>query len=201
MTKKLNWNIQYYIQIAEGGTVARNLIENFPPSGPNYLKPINQMKVSFARNEFLIEVHVRELLDLVMEQATKIDTGITIANLYDKIATQLGAFKSLGITSDTYSAMLFPLVESALLNELLRVYERYRTICAANTNANTLSEDGESVSGTHTNTNFLLLLLNLMKIEVESEEHITNYNHPAKECYHSQRKTESVGSRYVNAIY
>lgn len=50
-----------------------------------------------------------------------------IASLYDKLETQLNALESLGVTSDKYAAMLYPLVESALPDEVLKTWQRIRS--------------------------------------------------------------------------
>jgi len=41
------------------------------------------------------------------------------------IETQLRALETLGVATDKYAAMLFPLVESCLSEELLRAWQRY----------------------------------------------------------------------------
>lgn len=112
---------QYLLQSMELGSAARELVESFPPSGNNYEKAINQLKNRFARDEILIEVYVRELLSLVLNQAMKNKSGMTLSTLFDKLETQLRALESLGVTSDKYAAMLYPLAESALPEDVLKV--------------------------------------------------------------------------------
>uniref|UniRef100_A0A1B6M8Q3 Uncharacterized protein n=1 Tax=Graphocephala atropunctata TaxID=36148 RepID=A0A1B6M8Q3_9HEMI len=104
---------QYLIQSLKPGSSARELVESFPPSGKNYDKALEQLKSRFGRDEFLIEVYVREMLSLVLQQAT-LSTKLTLCKLYDKLETQLRALETLGVTSDKYASMLYPLVESAL---------------------------------------------------------------------------------------
>ncbi|XP_023015341.1 uncharacterized protein [Leptinotarsa decemlineata] len=61
---------QYLVQSMEPGSVAKALVDSFPPSTTNYEKAVDQLKARFTRDEFLIEVYVRELLNLVLKQAT-----------------------------------------------------------------------------------------------------------------------------------
>ncbi|WP_253302409.1 DUF1759 domain-containing protein [Wolbachia endosymbiont of Psylliodes chrysocephala] len=144
---------QYLLQATEEGSSVRNMIESFPPSGANYNIAIDQMKARFARDEVLIEVYVRELLNLVLNQQTSVEmSGIELSTLYDKLETQLRALESLGVTRDKYAAMLFPLVESALPCDLLKIWERHR------------------IANNKQNVNDLQGLLDFLKAEVEAEE-------------------------------
>ncbi|GIY46278.1 hypothetical protein CEXT_375991 [Caerostris extrusa] len=52
------------------------------------------------------------------------DQKVKLPTLYDWIETQLRALESLGVTTEKYAAMLFPLVESCLSEEVLRAWQR-----------------------------------------------------------------------------
>ena len=146
---------QYLYQSTVPGSSARELIESFPPCGENYGKAIEQLKARFARDELLIEIYVRELLNLVFSRTD--NHNITLRALYDKIETHLRALETLGVTSDKYAAMLYPLVESALPDEILQVWERIR------------HTKGQSEA----ETNNLTHLLSFLKLEVEGEERLS----------------------------
>ncbi|GFW47826.1 DUF1758 domain-containing protein [Trichonephila clavipes] len=77
----------------------------------------------FGQEDVLIQVYVRELLKLVLQNAEV--NKVNLSSLYDKIEAQLRALESLGVTKEKYAAMLFPLVESRLPAEILRAWERY----------------------------------------------------------------------------
>ncbi|GFV20598.1 uncharacterized protein TNCV_776441 [Trichonephila clavipes] len=77
----------------------------------------------FGQEDVLIQVYVRELLKLVLQNAEV--NKVNLSSLYDKIEAQLRALESLGVTKEKYAAMLFPLVESCLPVEILRAWERY----------------------------------------------------------------------------
>ncbi|UYV84463.1 hypothetical protein LAZ67_X002286 [Cordylochernes scorpioides] len=49
---------------------------------------------------------------------------MSVVKLYDRLETQLRALETLGVARDKFVAMLYPLVESALPEDTLRVWER-----------------------------------------------------------------------------
>ncbi|XP_044757073.1 uncharacterized protein LOC123315444 [Coccinella septempunctata] len=157
---------QYLLQATEVDSAARKLVESFPPSGANYMIAVDQMKARFAKDEFLIEVYVRELLSLVLKQ-TMDNTSMSLSNLYDKLETQLRALESLGVTKEKYAAMLYPLVESSLPNDTLKAWERYRSSNEVN-NISNPNEIGKSICGSDN----LSFLLDFLRSEVESEKRI-----------------------------
>ncbi|GFV11469.1 uncharacterized protein TNCV_1695931 [Trichonephila clavipes] len=112
-----------------------------------------RLKARFGREELLVEYYVRELLTLVVKNATK--SKLSITQLYDEIESHLRSLDSIGMTSDKYSAMLFPLVESCIPEDILRVWLR-----------NSVSEE-KSYSAR------LTQLLNFLRAEVEGEKRIT----------------------------
>lgn len=159
---------QYLLQATEVDSPARELVESFPPSKANYALAIDQLKTRFAKDEFLIEVYVRELLGLVLKQAMD-TTGMSLSSLYDKLETQLRALESLGVTKEKYAAMLFPLVESALPNDILKVWERYRS---ANKNKTIINSSTGNFNDIINGSDNLSLLLDFLRNEVESEKRI-----------------------------
>src|SRR5436190_7235509 len=154
---------QYLIQATVPKSAARDLVESYPPSADNYYKAIEVLKARFARDELLIEVYVRDLINLVLERSNKGKT-VSLCNLYDKLITQLHALESLGVTSEKYAAMLYPLVESALPEDSLLAWERHRTSSRLHA-----PQKGNDET---TKPNYLTLLLDFLKGEVESEERL-----------------------------
>ncbi|XP_050315561.1 uncharacterized protein LOC126750100 [Anthonomus grandis grandis] len=118
-----NDKVEYLIQATVQGSWARQLVESFPATGSNYSKMVECLQARFGREDLQVEVYVRELLKLVIHN-TSSGNRLDITRLYDKLETQLRALETLGITSDKYAAMLFPLVESCLPPELLRIWQR-----------------------------------------------------------------------------
>ena len=112
---------QYLLQATIPKSRARQLVESYPCTSDNYMKVIESLKSRFGRDDLLVEVYVRELLKLVL---SNLNDKMSLATLYDKMEAQLRALETLGVTSDKYTAMLYPLVESCLPEELLRIWQR-----------------------------------------------------------------------------
>ncbi|XP_077255145.1 uncharacterized protein LOC143893525 [Temnothorax americanus] len=93
---------QYLLQASYGSGFARGGTSrySFPPTDENYDKVIAAIKNRFGRDEMLVEVYVRELLKLILQNAMKPNEKIKLASLFDKIESQLRAFESLGVTTD-----------------------------------------------------------------------------------------------------
>ncbi len=58
---------------------------------------------------------------------------MTVTFLYDKLYAQLKALEKLGVHSDKYASILYPLVESSLPVDLLIIWERHRNTISSNT--------------------------------------------------------------------
>jgi hypothetical protein len=132
------------------------VVESFPPVASNYSKAIECLKVRFGREDLLVEFYVRELLKMTMAMNSKEDK-VTLSSLYDRIETQLRALETLGVATDKYAAMLFPLVESCLSEEVLRAWQRSRYVDSSCPNGETRLES----------------LMGFLKSEVENEERVT----------------------------
>ncbi|KAF8778923.1 hypothetical protein HNY73_015597 [Argiope bruennichi] len=151
----------------EKGSVAEELITtrriSFPPGGNSYEKAIEQLKLRYGREELLIQVYVRDLLSLVLQKQNM--PKKSLRNLYDLLETKLRTLEILGVTRDKYAAMLFPLVESALPEETLLAWERYRSI-------NCRSHDEENQNSKTTTKTDLDSILEFLQDEVQAEERI-----------------------------
>ncbi|KAF6207540.1 hypothetical protein GE061_015987 [Apolygus lucorum] len=148
----------YLLQLTKEGSPARELLDSFPPSAQNYPKAIETLTNRFGRTDMLVELYVRELLKLVLVQATG-SAKLSLSSLYDRLETQLRALESLGVVKDNFSNMLLPLVESSLPDTVLRHWERVRTSKA-------YQEDTPGFQGR------LDELLMFLRKEVESEERL-----------------------------
>lgn len=141
---------QYLIQATVIDSQARSVVGSFPSIAENYPKAIGHRKTRFGKDKILIEVHVRELLQLVTNPNIRYEP---LSTLYDAWATKLRALESLGVTSDKNAAMLFPLVESTLSEETLQIWERTKRMVE--------TEDE--------NEDQLQQLMKFLRTEVESE--------------------------------
>lgn len=110
---------QYLSQTMVEGTRASDLVNSYPPTAENYSKVIDSLKNRFGREDLLVEVYMRELVKLMLNKSKG-----TLASMYDKLETQLRGLESLGVTTSMCAAMLYPLVESSLPEEVLRAWQR-----------------------------------------------------------------------------
>lgn len=105
------------------GTRASEVVENYPRANENYPKAIAALKHRCGRDEMLVEVYVRELQKLVISNVISRDAQ-KLSSMFDKLESNLRALESIGVTSANYAAMLYPMVESSLPEEILRAWKR-----------------------------------------------------------------------------
>ncbi|GFS70086.1 pro-Pol polyprotein [Nephila pilipes] len=133
---------------------ARELVESFPITNENYPLAIESLTERYGRKELLIDFYVRELLKLVLSNATRKKQD-SLSSLYNKLSTQLRALSSLGVTTDQCGIILYPLVESSLPTHILRSFERQRKNIDSEQSISTLDA-----------------IVSFLKSEVQSEEKI-----------------------------
>lgn len=66
---------------------------------------------------------MQDLLKLTISMNST-DQKAELPTFYDRIETRLRSLESSGVTTEKYAAMLFPLVESCLSDEVLRAWQR-----------------------------------------------------------------------------
>ena len=132
---------QYLLQAMVPGSRAAELVKSYPPSEENYSKVIESLKNRFGRDDLLIEVYVRDLLQLVLNSGVR--STVQLSSLYDKIESYLRALDTLGVTADKYATMLFPLVESCLPEDLLRAWQRCCAVTGRMNNEGTESTEAK----------------------------------------------------------
>ncbi|GBM41895.1 hypothetical protein AVEN_13616-1 [Araneus ventricosus] len=114
---------QYLYQCMVPESRAAGLISSFPIATENYSKAIQQLKARFGREDLLVQIYVRDLLSLVMENAVAGKSSPDLATLYDILETKLRALESLGRTKEKFADFLEPLVKSCLPESVLRAWE------------------------------------------------------------------------------
>ncbi|GFU22780.1 uncharacterized protein TNCV_829851 [Trichonephila clavipes] len=167
--------MQYLLQSMEPGSKAERLVLSFPATAANYPKAIDQLKERFGREDLLVQIYVRDLLNLVMKDAATGRAKADLPLLYDELESKLRSLESLGKTQDKYGDFLTPLVESCLPEEVLVAWERSR-------NHQTESEGSRSLEQ----------LMNFLRQEVKGEEMVllartglTPHQNPRKKDYHA----------------
>ncbi|XP_050518431.1 uncharacterized protein LOC126892774 [Diabrotica virgifera virgifera] len=118
----LNDKIGYLRQATVDGSKARRLVESFPAVADNYSKIIKSLKSRFVREDLQIEVYIRELLKLILNRISS--SSCNVSALYDMRESQLRSLETLGITADKYAAILYPLIESCLPEDMIRLWHR-----------------------------------------------------------------------------
>ncbi|KAJ8914063.1 hypothetical protein NQ315_017584 [Exocentrus adspersus] len=160
--------IAYLSQATVPGSRARRIVDSFPPVPENYKKIVDCLCSRFGREDLQIEVYVRELLRLVLNRASSGNCSVSV--LYDEIESQLRSLETLGITSDKYAAMLYPLIESCLPENLIRVYQRFAGRFADSGGASVDGEDPVEEGRVDTLDARLKQLMRFLRSEVENEQ-------------------------------
>ena len=151
---------QYLLRATVLGSKANELVNSFTPTGENYEKPVTCLKNRFGRDDTVVEFHVRELLGLVPQKAVKGNKRPSLASLYDKVQTNIGALETLGVTTGKYAAMLYPLVESSLPEDVLYAWQR------------SWQREAGDVNNRRETRDRLTKLLGFLQLEAENEERI-----------------------------
>lgn len=152
----------YLIQSMVENSRAEGVVNSFPPTNENYSKVIQSLQTRFGKKDLLIEYYVRELLKLVLCKKEE-----TLMKIYDKLETHLRALESFGVTTDMCAAMLLPLVESSLPEEVLRTWQRSTTQITLQVRSGETSPTGKDTAKDR-----LALLMVFLEREVEGEERI-----------------------------
>ena len=163
----------------EKGSKAESAVQGYPTSAENYEKAFNSLKNRFGRDDLLVEYYTRELLALVLQNATNKEKKASVSEVYDKVSAHIRALETLGIATDNCATMLYPLVESSLPEEILRTWQ-----CSAVNNA-TPAEGDET-------PNRLTLLLTFLEAEVKNVERIKMAVHGFSVTTHSDKKSKDA---------
>lgn len=166
----------YLSQSMTPGSKAKRFLDNYPTTAENYNLALQQLRERFARNDLLVEVYVRQLLNLVLENFMQGKVNIDIANLYDRLESYLQALETLGKTKTHFAEFFVPMVESCLPERLLRIWQR--------TKENTALANEDRIV-------ILSKLMNFLRNKVQGEERIAM----VKGGLAYKRKTEKVDKK------
>lgn len=115
---------QYLVQSMVTGTRAQKLVESYPQSSDNYSKVIEALQSRFGDKVLLAEVYVRELLKFVNSSMHKKRDKDSLGALYDELESHLRALETLGVKSEHSAIFLYPMVESSLPEEFIKIWQR-----------------------------------------------------------------------------
>ncbi|CAL8069059.1 unnamed protein product [Orchesella dallaii] len=175
---------QYLIQCMVAGSKAKEVVDSYPISDENYPLVLSDLKDRFGREDVLVEVYIRDLLKLVLENALNNKSSVPFHSLYVRLTAQLRALGTLGVTTDKCAAILYPLVESALPDDVLTAWERYRQHKRKNYK---------------TSEEHLERLMEFLKQEVAGKERIQLARGGFESCSeaHSKKQTRSRGPEVI----
>ncbi|GBO22018.1 hypothetical protein AVEN_273753-1 [Araneus ventricosus] len=143
---------------------------SFPPTTQKYTKVTESIKDRFGQEDMLVEMHIRELLKLIIKNVGR---SSKVHTVYDKLEPAIRALESLGITSEKCAPLLYPSAESSLSEDILRTC---RII----------------VDTDPTPAGFLEKLMKFNKTEVEAEQRISTamdgFGH-SKRVFHNKAST------------
>lgn len=148
---------QYLTNCMISGSVAQEIVSSYPSTPENYIKAIRSLEERFGRADMLVEVYVRDLIGLILENAQS-KSSVSFSTHYVRLSTQLRALGSLGVTTEKCAAILLPMVESTLPEDVLVAWERSRPQIP-------VEKDKESEI-------YLDKLMEFLKSEVEGSERI-----------------------------
>ncbi|GFS50360.1 uncharacterized protein TNCV_1638541 [Trichonephila clavipes] len=112
---------------------AFDFVQSYHVSKGEYKTVIKNIKTRFADDKMLIELHVRKLLKLILNQSQ----NMSFTDLVDQLDTDLCYLENLRVTKEKYASMLYPLVEASIHEQILIAWERERNSISGNCNANT----------------------------------------------------------------
>ncbi|GFR23935.1 uncharacterized protein TNCT_618311 [Trichonephila clavata] len=121
----------YLMQTTKGK--AFDFVQSYHVSKGEYKTVIKNLKTRFADDKMLIELYVRELLKLILNQSH----NMSFTDLVDQLDTYLRCLENLGVTKEKYACMLYPLVEASIPEQILIAWERERNSISRNSTANT----------------------------------------------------------------
>ena len=114
---------QYLCQAMVENTRASKLVATYPQSAENYPKVIEALTERFGDKVILSEVYVRQLLKMVLLNNNS-ETITQISTLYDELESHIRALETLGVTANQSAIFLYPLVESSMPEEIVKVWQR-----------------------------------------------------------------------------
>ena len=107
-----------YLKMALEGE-AMKLIEGYPVTEGNYALALGDLNEAYGDPDVVINHHVSKLLNLPSQT-----TPQSLRNLYTSISAHVRSLEALGVTSESYSIFLVPIVKSKLNDKLRKEVTR-----------------------------------------------------------------------------
>ncbi|KAL1475501.1 hypothetical protein MTO96_037247 [Rhipicephalus appendiculatus] len=93
------------------------LIAGLPATASCYCEALDILKQRFAKTDVIIQAHMQRLIEMRPVRSSDDLRGLRC--LYDTVQSQTRALKTLGISEDSYSAMLYPILLKSLPHKIV----------------------------------------------------------------------------------
>ncbi|UYV73278.1 hypothetical protein LAZ67_10002447 [Cordylochernes scorpioides] len=181
----------YLRQAIVPNSEAYRVVASYPVTGANYVLAVQALQERFGDPNILTELYVRRLLNSVISNV-KIENR-NLSSLYDELSSHLRSLETLGIDPQLSGIFLYPLVESSLPSDILKIWHRH----PSSGYGMELAKREESDKGVGGAQERLRLLLDFLKAEVRSAQRLKfvekgfKQEEPYKRSYNDGTRTRS----------
>ncbi|UYV75610.1 hypothetical protein LAZ67_13000736, partial [Cordylochernes scorpioides] len=167
-TSRDNWTSHKTSQASDGAATreAYRVVASYPVTGANYALAVQALQERFGDPNILTELYVRRLLNSVISNVKKENRNLS--SLYDELSSHLRSLETLGIDPQLSSIFLYPLVESSLPSDILKIWHRH----PSSGYGLELAKREESDKGVGGAQERLRLLLDFLKAESQCREQL-----------------------------
>ncbi|UYV63397.1 hypothetical protein LAZ67_2003955 [Cordylochernes scorpioides] len=181
----------YLRQAIVPNSEAYRVVASYPVTGANYALAVQALQERFGDPNILTELYVRRLLNSVISNVKKENRNLS--SLYDELSSHLRSLETLGIDPQLSGIFLYPLVESSLPSDILKIWHRH----PSSGYGLELAKREESDKGVGGAQERLRLLLDFLKAEVRSAQRLKfvekgfKQEEPYKRSYNDGTRTRS----------
>ncbi|UYV62047.1 hypothetical protein LAZ67_1007617 [Cordylochernes scorpioides] len=181
----------YLRQAIVPNSEAYRVVASYPVTGANYALAVQALQERFGDPNILTELYVRRLLNSVISNVKKENRNLS--SLYDELSSHLRSLETLGIDPQLSGIFLYPLVESSLPSDILKIWHRH----PSSGYGLELAKREESDKGVGGAQERLRLLLDFLKAEVRSAQRLKfvekgfKQEEPYKRSYNDGTRTRN----------
>ncbi|UYV65520.1 hypothetical protein LAZ67_3004584, partial [Cordylochernes scorpioides] len=181
----------YLRQAIVPNSEAYRVVASYPVTGANYALAVQALQERFGDPNILTELYVRRLLNSVISNVKKENRNLS--SLYDELSSHLRSLETLGIDPQLSGIFLYPLVESSLPSDILKIWHRH----PSSGYGMELAKREEADKGVGGAQERLRLLLDFLKAEVRSAQRLKfvekgfKQEEPYKRSYNDGTRTRS----------
>jgi hypothetical protein len=101
---------------------ARDAIEGLPLTASNYEEAIGILQKQFGNKQLIISRHMDILLSI--ESVSSVSDITALRRMYDKVEAHVRGLRALGVNSESYEALLAPVLQKKLPSEFRLIINR-----------------------------------------------------------------------------